>query len=90
MDKLIRNCKFKTQCEQRWETMKLTDNDDVRYCEQCKEPVHLCLNDDELGDAMQKNWCVAIFKSDDEGENMMVGEVVSTYTPSKNVLDWDN
>lgn len=88
-DKLIRNCKFKTQCEQRWEVMKLTDDEDVRFCEQCQESVHLCLDDDELGYAMQKNWCVAIFRSDDEDAIAMVGEVVSMYTPTKKILDWD-
>jgi len=89
-DKLIKNCKFKTKCDQSWNEMSLTDDEDVRFCKQCQKQVHLCLSDYELETAIDNNWCVAIFNANDEDSLMRVGEVVSTYSPSTKTLDWDD
>lgn len=80
MDKLIRNCDIKLKCKQRWEDMQSTDEDGIRYCEQCKNNVHFCFNDYELNEAIQNNWCVAIYHSNDESAITYVGEPTAKYS----------
>lgn len=58
---MIRNCKFKFECEKRWsELLRIKGEPEVRYCTQCLQEVHFVDNAFELVLAMEKDWCVAI------------------------------
>ena len=76
---LIRNCRFKFQCEQDWSTLPETDDPAIRHCACCNEDVHLCRNADQLHQALSNNWCVAIARFDRKRDlaSMMVGEIES-------------
>lgn len=56
----LRNCSFKFQCPKSWDSLKRTDQINVRYCDHCKENVYFCDSSRELREAIEKNYCVAI------------------------------
>src|SRR5262245_21146666 len=52
--------RFKTVCDKRWDELTATDDDAVRFCEGCKQPVHYC---DTIQEARKQAWqghCVAV------------------------------
>jgi len=59
-DELIRNCKFRFQCNKTWQNLDMTSSVNIRVCRVCGEQVYLCVSDDELRRAMEANHCVAI------------------------------
>jgi len=59
-NELIRNCKFRFQCNKAWQDLDTTSSENIRVCRACGEQVHLCVSDDELRGAMEANHCVAI------------------------------
>jgi hypothetical protein len=56
----LRNCEFAYQCEAKWEKLGETDDQAIRFCDQCQKEVHRCVTDDELLRAIRSNLCVAI------------------------------
>jgi len=56
----IRNCQIKFQCPKTWQSLEGADTDDVKFCGECKKNVHYCHNEQDLMQAMQNDWCVAI------------------------------
>ena len=75
---LIRNCKFKFQCDQSWNDMETTDNSGIRHCGTCNEDVHLCKTPGDLRLALVNNWCVALYETETEHPTL-IGEVEPTY-----------
>ncbi len=74
----IRNCLFKFKCPMDWDTLLKTSDSKIRYCLECDRGVHYCETDDELNEALKKNWCVAINNHDSESDEesaMILGEV---------------
>lgn len=59
--KVIENCTLKFECDQTWNSLVETSDPKVRYCYDCDRGVHYCYNQDELDDAIDKNWCVAFY-----------------------------
>ena len=59
----IRNCTFAFKCNARWEKLEQTENDEIRFCDDCQKEVFLCLDDDILVKNVMLNRCVAIYKS---------------------------
>lgn len=62
----IRNCpasaqtpRFKFQCPLEWDALKRTDDEKIRYCDQCNRNIHHVTTDAELGDAILNNLCIA-------------------------------
>lgn len=78
-DKLLRNCKFKFQCDQRWETMQSTDDENIKFCEKCNETVHLCKNPWHLENAIKQNKCVAILAKNGDKIPRLIGDVDLDY-----------
>lgn len=56
----IRNCDIKYKCPQNWNSLIVTSEENIRYCEHCDRGVHYCQNKEDLMAAMKKNQCVAI------------------------------
>lgn len=55
-----------------------TSDSKIKYCPECDRGVHFCDTDDELNDALENNWCVAINNQDAESEEesaMILGEI---------------
>ena len=55
-----------------------TADSKIKYCPECDRGVHFCETDDELNEAQQNNWCVAINNQDAESEEepaMILGEI---------------
>lgn len=81
VDKILRNCKFKFQCEQQWEHMSTTDNEDIRFCSKCNETVHLCTNAFTLEMAVRENKCVALFAKEKDKIPRLLGDMEFKYEP---------
>lgn len=61
-----------------WDTLLETSDDRIKYCIECDRGVHYCETDDELNEALNKNWCVAINNHDADSEEeppTLIGEV---------------
>ena len=56
----IRNCIFGFRCAQKWDEMKETSRDGVRFCKECEKDVYLISSEDKLLEAITLNRCVAI------------------------------
>ena len=61
----IRNCVFGFRCAQKWDEMKETSRDGVRFCKECEKDVYLISSEDKLLEAITLNQCVAIEVSKD-------------------------
>ncbi len=61
-DLTIRNCVFSFKCSAVWEQLEDTDNEAVRFCQDCQREVYYCDTDDELVAAVKLNRCVAFEK----------------------------
>ena len=73
----IRNCIFGFQCTSNWDEMShassSSDDTEVRFCSGCEKEVYQCATDEELTHNIQLNRCVAITRSSDNGEEMLLG-----------------
>jgi hypothetical protein len=54
----IRNCAWGYRCDKKWESLDITDNDDVRFCNGCQREVHNTHSSDELVKNISLNRCV--------------------------------
>lgn len=57
---LIRNCTIAYKCSTTWEQLPDDGIPTVRFCDECKKEVHLCVSDKDLAQALKDNLCVAI------------------------------
>ena len=60
MTTAIRNCTFAFKCDKKWEDLKTTSGQDVRFCGACQRDVYFCHTDAQLRDAIVLNRCVTI------------------------------
>jgi hypothetical protein len=68
----IRNCMWGFKCQETWESLSDTDDDDVRFCAKCQKEVFHCTDDDSLVDSIARNRCVAINPHSFIGNRMLV------------------
>lgn len=74
----LRNCEFAFQCNAQWDKLAKTDQDSVRFCNECEKEVHRCETDEELLRAIRSNLCVAIpspYPSDKPARRMLLGSM---------------
>jgi uncharacterized protein (TIGR02996 family) len=59
---IIENCglRFAFRCPKKWEKLKLTDDQTVRYCTTCKKQVHYCDSVNEAYTHATLGHCVAV------------------------------
>jgi hypothetical protein len=71
--------RFNVVCDRRWDELVATEDNDVRFCEECKQSVHYC---DTIEVAREHAWkgnCIAVnlgvirHEMDLERPMMMVG-----------------
>jgi hypothetical protein len=55
----IINCEFEYQCDLDWDLLSETKDPKIRFCNQCKKDVKLCLSDDEIDRAWESFTCIA-------------------------------
>ncbi len=60
--KLIQNCppEIKEPCPVAWESLKSTDNENVRFCKVCDKNVYFCKDSEEVSLHAGLNHCVAM------------------------------
>jgi len=63
MSYTIRNCTFAFKCSAVWNELEVTDEDDVRFCNDCQREVFLCLDDDDLARNIKLNRCITILRT---------------------------
>ena len=83
----ISNCIFSFQCKKSWDDMRListTSGSEVRYCSGCEKKVYQCLTDEELTRNVELNRCVAITRSSDVQDFMLLGDVGPNHPIFKN------
>ena len=70
----IRNCKFSYRCSAKWDDLQATDDDDVRFCNDCQKEVFFCDSDDILVAFVKLNRCIAIVKP--KSNERLLGDVL--------------
>jgi len=60
-----KNCQFSFQCFKSWHELASTSDSSVRFCDECKSNVQLCLNQQDFDAAIEKGLCVAAPQEDD-------------------------
>jgi len=71
----IRNCRIKYQCPKTWNSLDDSIVDDIKYCDECKQNVHYCTDEQALMKAMQNDWCVAIpIQLKEEDDQLFLGD----------------
>ncbi len=58
----IRNCKFAYKCSAKWENLQETEDESIRFCDECQKEVFFCDSDDTLISLVKLNRCIAILK----------------------------
>ena len=57
----VATCKFiKKPCPLRWESLNETDDENIRFCDQCEKNVHFCVSDEEAISHAKQNHCIAM------------------------------
>ena len=72
---MIRNCRFAFKCEQKWDDLNETRDDDIRFCKDCQREVYLSLDEESLVENIRLNRCVAL---DDGDSSRLLGHVIYT------------
>ena len=72
----IRNCVFAFKCTVKWSEITPTDDDKIRFCQDCQKEVHLCEDDDELVKSVRLNRCVAFYRDGGMEMGDLIGRVV--------------
>jgi len=55
----IKNCKFEFACEMKWQDLKITDDNNIRLCNNCNQNVYFAQNNETLDRLVTENKCVA-------------------------------
>ena len=58
----IRNCKFAYKCSAKWDNLQETEDESIRFCDECQKEVFFCDSDDTLISLVKLNRCIAILK----------------------------
>ena len=58
----IRNCIFAFKCKAEWDELDNTEDDRIKFCNDCQKEVYLCSDDDQLVKAIKLNRCVALVR----------------------------
>ena len=59
-DLTIRNCIFAFKRNAVWEDLEDTQDESIKFCQDCQKEVHYCADDEELVAAVRLNRCIAI------------------------------
>lgn len=55
------NCELEYECSKNWFELEPSNKAGVKHCRQCKNDVHLCINQEELNYAILQKRCIAYF-----------------------------
>jgi len=56
------NCEMEFECPKDWFDLEPTNKAAIKHCNQCQQDVHLCINQEELDEAITQKYCIAYFK----------------------------
>lgn len=68
----IRNCdvRFQTRCPKQWADLTPTDENTVRYCNECQQNVYFCHSSEELKRRTGNDQCVAFCDADTHTDSL--------------------
>lgn len=55
----IIHCEFEYSCPLNWGDLESTEDEMVRYCQQCEKNVTLCMDDAQIDAAWEQGKCIA-------------------------------
>ena len=58
----VENCDFLFKCPQQWDKMDETENEDVRFCGECRKEVHFVKGVKSLKELREAGKCVALWQ----------------------------
>ena len=77
------------RCREKWEDLQFTDNDQVRYCNKCSQPVFHVADTEDLHRAVTAGRCVMVKPPD--GPRYFLGELLAIAKDwSPKPLQWDD
>jgi len=62
------DCALSYRCPLKWDDLKKTDNENVRFCTECMENVYHVENLIDFKQKVKEKKCISIQKYDDNGE----------------------
>ncbi|HEX4947371.1 MAG TPA: hypothetical protein VFZ34_11930 [Blastocatellia bacterium] len=76
MQKTIRTCevKFRKKCPQLWDDLKATENEAVRFCEECSKNVYYAKTDEEALNFAEQGYCIAKERIIGQQKKMVLGK----------------
>jgi hypothetical protein len=79
----IRNCTFAFQCTAKWQQLDETEDEDIRFCNDCQREVYYCFDDDDLARCVKLNRCVAFKRNcEDIDDHILLGDISPIITKS--------
>jgi hypothetical protein len=75
------------ECREKWDNLHRTDNDQVRYCTNCSQPVFQVSDVNDFERAVATKQCIMV-KPPDHSKTLM-GVVVMKYEPPS-LLKWED
>ena len=75
MQKTIRGCevKFRKKCPQLWENLKPTENESVKFCDECSQNVYYAQTDQEAISYAEQGFCIAKEQYENERTTFTLG-----------------
>ena len=58
----LRNCVLAYKCLNDWNALTETDDQNIRFCNECEKEVYFCHDDEDLAKGIRLNRCIAFFK----------------------------
>ena len=87
----IRNCSWGYSCDAVWENLSKTDNEGVKFCDNCQREVHNSTSHEELAKNISLNRCVRftsdLISTSNNRELQLTGYVAA---PAGNFDDFDD
>jgi uncharacterized protein (TIGR02996 family) len=56
----LENCQFRFRCPKKWASLQVTDHEEVRFCDNCRENVYYCTSISEAKGHARLGHCVAV------------------------------
>jgi hypothetical protein len=69
MTQQFHNCEMEFECPRDWFELEQTNKAGTKHCNQCHKDVHLCINQEDLAQAIEKKLCIALFKDPNHQTN---------------------
>ena len=77
----LRNCVLSYKCPNDWDALSETDDENIRFCNECEKEVFFCHDDEDLAKGIRLNRCVAFFKPNEIGDGIPTATMGPPHVP---------